>query len=687
MRERGTPFSIDGGRNRHRVGRLAAAVCAVAALSLLGAHASAAPEPAATAAPGDLTQLSLEELLQIQIPEVVAASRYTQKTVDAPASVSIVIAEEIRRHGYRTLGDILNGLPGFYTSYDRNYTYLGTRGFSRPGDYNTRVLLLLDGHRLNDDVFEQALLGTEGILDVELIDRVEVVRGPSSSVYGTNAFFGVINVITRRGKDLGGFEAEGKGASFGTTAGRLAFGRSTLSGLDVIASASGHESDGQDLYFKEFDTAGTNHGVAAGGDYDRYRRAFARVSRGSLDLEAAYSSREKGIPTGAFGTAFDDRRNRTTDERAFLEARYGAPTGARSEFSARLYHDWYRYYGLYAYHDPVPVLNDDSAKGYSWGTEIDWSTRTLRSHVLTTGIEYRDDYRQEQDNHDVDPYVEYLRSRRSAGFFALFAQDEFTPTKRFIVNLGLRHDRYETFGGTTNPRVALVYKPRERTALKLLFGRAFRAPNAYESFYSVSPSAANPDLSPETITTYEAVIESDLPCRVRLSASAFKYRTRDLITLELDPGLGETIYRNVESVSSHGAELALDRRWSRGVETRLSYSLQKTTNDEDNSGLTNSPRHLAKLHLLVPLGAPRLLGGFEALFTSRRKTLAGGQAGGFLVVNADLLARELTRGLDVSVVAYNLLDRHYGVPGSAEHVQDVILQDGRSARLSLTWRF
>ncbi len=147
------------------------------------------------------------------------------------------------------------------------------------------------------------------------------------------------------------------------------------------------------------------------------------------------------------------------------------------------------------------------------------------------------------------------------------------------------------------------------------------------------------------------------------------------------------IYRNVESVSSHGAETALDRRWPSGVETRLSYSFQKTTNDEDDSILTNSPRHLAKLHLSAPLGGSKLVCGVEALFTSRRNTLAGGKAGSFLVVNTTLFARELAKGLDISVSAYNLLDRRYGVPGSTEHVQDVIVQDGRSARLSLTYRF
>ncbi len=139
-----------------------------------------------------------------EIPSVYGASRYEQKVTEAPSSVSIVTSADIKHYGYRNLGEILESVPGLYTTYDRNYSYLGMRGFARAGDYNTRVLLLVDGHRLNDAVYDQAPIGTDFPVDVDLIDRVEIIRGPSSSIYGTNAFLGVINVITKRGRDLRG---------------------------------------------------------------------------------------------------------------------------------------------------------------------------------------------------------------------------------------------------------------------------------------------------------------------------------------------------------------------------------------------------------------------------------------------------------------------------------------------------
>lgn len=157
-------------------------------------------------ASGSRSGLTGEDLLFQDIPSVLTASKYEQKVTEAPSSVSIVTAAEIRRYGYRTLADILRSVRGFYTTYDRQNQYLGVRGFGRPGDANTRILVLLDGARVNNNIFDVAGIGSEFNIDVDLIDRVEIVRGPGSSLYGSNAFFAVVNVITRRGRDLQGVE-------------------------------------------------------------------------------------------------------------------------------------------------------------------------------------------------------------------------------------------------------------------------------------------------------------------------------------------------------------------------------------------------------------------------------------------------------------------------------------------------
>ncbi len=190
--------------------------------------------------------LSFEELLELNVDRVYTASKYEQSISRAPASVSIVTSDDIRKLGLRTLAGVLQSVRGVYVPYDRTYSYLGIRGFQRPGDYNSRVLLLVDGHRLNENLYGAFLLGTEAVPDVDLIDRVEVIRGPSSSLYGESAFLGVVNVITKRGRQLNGFEVSGEVASFDTYYGRLSFGQKFDNETEVLLSASWYDSAGHE---------------------------------------------------------------------------------------------------------------------------------------------------------------------------------------------------------------------------------------------------------------------------------------------------------------------------------------------------------------------------------------------------------------------------------------------------------
>ncbi|MDO9109769.1 MAG: TonB-dependent receptor plug domain-containing protein [Desulfatirhabdiaceae bacterium] len=148
----------------------------------------------------DLTSLSLEDLMRIP---VYGASKFEQKASNAPSAITIITADDIQKYGYRTLADLLRSVRGFYATYDRNYRYAGIRGFGSTGDYNSRILIQIDGHRINDNIYGQGSIGSEFILDLDLIDKVEIIRGSGSSLYDSNAFFGVINVITKKSKDFG----------------------------------------------------------------------------------------------------------------------------------------------------------------------------------------------------------------------------------------------------------------------------------------------------------------------------------------------------------------------------------------------------------------------------------------------------------------------------------------------------
>ena len=299
--------------------RIRHALAATLILAILGWSAAfcAAAQPAESTVAG-------EELLLFQeIPSVFSASKYEQKVTEAPSAVSIVTSAEIRRYGYRTLADLLRSLRSFHLSFERTNESLGVRGFNRPGDSNSRVLLLVNGHRVNDNIFQGATTGTAFILDVDLIDRVEVVRGPSSSLYGNSAFFAVVNVITRRGRDLKGAEVAAEAGSHETYRGRLSYGDRLENGLEMLLSATGYDSDGNGrLYYPEFDSPDTNNGIAEGADRDEFHSLFARFSLLDFTLEGAYIGRDKGIPTAPFGTVFNDSRTKGESRQAYGRLSY-----------------------------------------------------------------------------------------------------------------------------------------------------------------------------------------------------------------------------------------------------------------------------------------------------------------------------------------------------------------------------
>src|SRR3954471_2615076 len=131
------------------------------ALAIAAIVTPAVPTLAAGQSQSQLPDIKLEELMGVSVQNVFGASERLQPVTEAPSSVTIITAEDINRYGYRTLAEILRGVRRFYLSNDRNYSYLGARGFGRPGDYNTRVLLLVNGHKVNDNVYDQAAIGAE----------------------------------------------------------------------------------------------------------------------------------------------------------------------------------------------------------------------------------------------------------------------------------------------------------------------------------------------------------------------------------------------------------------------------------------------------------------------------------------------------------------------------------------------
>ncbi len=641
-----------------------------------------------------LEEAGEEAIVFQEIPSVYGVSKFEQKITEAPSFVTLITSDEIRKYGHRTLAEVLNSVTGFFTTYDRNYNYLGIRGFNRPGDFNTRVLLLVDGHRLNDNLYDQAGLGTESLVDVDLIDRVEVIRGPSSSLYGTNAFFGVINVITKRGRDIKGVELSAEIGSWDTYRGRVTYGDKFANGIEVLLSGSYYDSEGQkSLYYEEFDDPTTGNGITRKADDDQFPNFFGKVTFRDFTLQGGFVSREKGIPTASYGTFFPTNQTRSLDEHGYAFLKYQHQFTNQVNVSARVYYDRFYYRGDYLYDvalagPPDLVLNRDRVVGEWWGAEATVDKRFGSRHNVTAGVEYRDNFRQDLRNQDRDPRVTYLDDKRDSRSVAAFIQDEITILDNLILNAGVRYDHYESFGSTVNPRIALIYN-LERTTFKALYGTAFRSPNAYERFYVGTGFKANPNLDSENIATYELVMEHAFTPYIRGTVAGYFYRIDDLISQETDPNDGLLVFENLGKTQAKGIEvqLEMDDSGPLGISGRIGYALQEAVDRRTDGRLTNSPTHLLNVNAIAPLYKDMFFAGLEVSYASKRKTLAGKVTSGYSVTNLTLFSKNLLRGLEVTASVKNLFDRDYSDPGSGEQVQDEIEQDGRSYWLKFKYGF
>lgn len=636
---------------------------------LLPGGLSAAP----AAADPPLADLPLADLLRV---EVRGAARYAQPLADAAATVTVLDEEELRTQGYRTLAEALSGVRGVYVSSDRNYSYIGVRGFARPGDYNARVLLLTDGARRNDALFDQAQIGHDAPVEIDWVKRLEFVSGPGSAVYGGNALFGVINAVMLDGGDVNGTRVSVDAGSAGTRRVGLVAGARLPGEREWFVGAAVYDAQGRDLYFPDFSGTG-NNGWARGLDGEKYQKLHGKYRSGPWRLSASFSSRDKTVPTASYGTAFGEAGTRTLDQSGLLDLAYDSERaeGGRQQF--RLYRGEYRYDGDYRYAGPFD--NRDQARAHWFGAEYRLSGHLGDAHKWMFGAEVQRNARLWQRNFDVAPAATVLDSDRASTTRGVFVQNSWRFHPQWLLNVSLRHDRHSDYAGILSPRLALIHQPTPDLTLKAILDRAYRPPNAYERFYDDGGvvQKANPGLRPERVRAAELAAEFRLGARGRSGISVYRNEVRDLIEQVTDND-GLEVFANRPHVRLAGVEIEAENRWENGVRVRGSLAWQRART-ADGSPLSNAPRRLGALVFSAPLGAGWTVASQWQGLSSRLSRSS--EAGGRGIVNLVFSSRALP-GLGAwSLGVYNLGDRRYRDPVSAAHLQESIVQDGREFRV------
>lgn len=625
-----------------------------------------------------------EELLFSEIPRVYTASRHEQPVTEAPAAVTVINRADIRQYGYQSLSEALASVPGFYVTDDRGYTYMGVRGVGVPTDYNNRVLFLLNGLPLNDKYYGQFVPElTPDMFDA--IERLEVVKGPGSSLYGSDAMFAVVNIITRTGEQTGGATVSAQGGDEPSGRGVFSYGKLFKNGLDLFVSGYFEQNDGEETI--DFGSYGDAHDA----DGQQLGNAYLSARYQNFTFQFQYAHRDKTIPTGQFGTILGDDRTETSDSRYLAELRWQRELTENKTLMMRAYAQSCPYEGTYAYNDPTYTLNREETEDRWLGYETQFGWQPVEWNQITVGAVFEHHWTKLSGNYrDQNGNLSsvYPGTKNDFSYWAIYLQDEWQLLPQLQLTAGGRFDNYpDTSTSRISLRAALVWAAAKRTSVKLLFGQAFRAPSDYERTYGVGSDLGPPstDLDPEDITTYELVLEQDFQKGLLGRISVFYNDINGLITAISDSP-DPLIFDNSHDVRTTGVEAELTKTFASGIRGFVNGTWQNS--DVTGGTLANSPRWLANAGLVVPVWHDKLHLALRERYCSERPTRVPGEdAGDAFVTDMTLSSENLWPGWSFHLGVKNLFDERYTVPSGADGTVNEIPQEGRTIFIRASYHF
>jgi len=633
----------------------------------------------------NLLSMDLNELVKVEIDTVYGVSKMKQRTVDAPANVTIISSKEIKRYNYRTITEALASQSGFYNTNDRNYNYVGVRGFSAPGDYSTKILFLIDGQRINDNLYSSPAVGPDFPLDMDMIHHIEVIRGPGSALYGTSALFAVINVIPKSSKEFKNGEVALTLGNYGTDKERVTFAHEFEDKSNLLLSATRYHSDGDDnLYYKEFDDPSTNNGYANNIDSDDAYKLYMKYNSGDFSLEGHYGKRDKDVPTAPWETVFNKAVG-SVDERGYLKAKYNTQLTEGLDMSTNVAYNHYDYTGKYLYEDdgivdsfdynPSAWIDGNVDLVYHQNDQLTWLAGVYGMYSIKEKIIY---------DYDGENYIDIDKPINN---YAFYLQSLYKPSEDLTLNLGLRYDYYESFGSHVSPRLSAVYALSDNSSLKLIYGQAFRAPNGYELYYDDGDyQKGNSELSEETISSYEVIWEHHFAKNHALTISGYYYQMDDLIRQIEDPLDDRLVYENLDEAESKGVEVEYRLGLGKGIQTAYNYTYQYATDAKSKEWLVNSPKHLANAKASFPFWDTYRT-SFSLQYVGEKQGSNGDKIDDYVIGNLSVQGNDIVEGLELSATIYNLFDTEYAHTAGEEHAQSEIGQDGLSFRVKAVYKF
>ncbi len=543
----------------------------------------------------DLLGLSLEELTQVK---VLIATGIEQDIKDAPAAVTLITADDIKKTGATNLIDVLEGIPGIHIKTDSfgNRPLIHMRGGT-----SHQTLLMVNGNPMKDLAWAFGLFWKG--LPVSIIERVEVIRGPGSALYGADASTGVINVITKTSGKIEGTEMGIRAGSFDTRNGWLQTG-GNINGFELGFTADISTTDGHDPQISS-DRQGLSGHPDYGWDNSDIRFSIAKEN---WKLLANYSHHDS-VETGMTGSGYFDPVTKADDERYDIDLIYNNKDFSKNwGLDAKLHYQDLDYSSGDGFRETPPfstdfngldkqltsneqvsypdgLINQMSSSERQVSLEASGLYSGINNHSIRIGAGY-----QWQDIYEVEQKVNFLDrdgnplasagplldiSGTSAAFVPeddrsiqfLFIQDVWNFADDWELTAGLRYDNYSDFGDTFNPRLAMIWQSTESLTTKLMYGHAFRAPSFQELYADTARATSNDDLDAEKSETWELALSYEATKDINLGLNIYNIEQTDTIAKD-----SNRQYQNLGDHETFGVEIEASWQATRHLTFSGNYS-------------------------------------------------------------------------------------------------------------------
>jgi iron complex outermembrane receptor protein len=652
----------------------------------------------------------LEEMLAIFSEEkiVVSALKKPSSVLKSPSIMSVITARQIKQMGFRTLVDVLKIVPGFYISMDET----GEREIAVRGvldDASQKIKVLINGHSIND-VWRGGAMWNFDDLPVENVKRIEIIRGPGSALYGQNAFLAVVNIITKDTDDIDGIQLTASGGSFDTQNYNILIGKEygdlKISGfLDYLDTEGFSKDIDQDILFP------ASFSKSPGRSHNRKEKTDLNLnlSYNNLKLNTKYMKKRRKDYIGV-GDALNDETT-LRDTYIFLELTYQLSIGEKLNIIPKVYYDQYNYDPFFEQRPDGftsgAAVYPDGIKGQlrfkqrTLGLDNQVNYKLFQGNELTFGFQYewihQHDIHFSKNSHPItnaplDSVTDFSHNlpftrKATRKIWALYLQDEWNIARDIDLTVGVRHDEFTRFGGTTNPRVGVIWRFLENAHFKFLFATAFRAPSFQELFLTNnSVKVGNPSLDPEKINTYEIGLGYNFTSHITASMNYFYNRIRDRIVVDTGrPGK----FQNSGGARAKGVEAELKADFGNDNYFFANYTYQDAEDTRNRNRLPFVPEHSANLG--VNVGLWKYVNANLNTFISGPRPRESGDTRGnmpsYTLTNLTLIGKNFVDNFEIRGSVFNLFDKSYDDPAPKNTVSTDYPQQGRSFIFELRYTF